>query len=99
MRMTAEACDDIAMAASLVRGEFQHRAHLFWRLFDEFLRELDHLLQFCEILGVAERQEKEGFLPRCFERRVVTVLDPFESKGESLRILRERLSGPAMDRA
>ena len=99
MRMTAEACDDIAMAASLVRGEFQHRAHLFWRLFDEFLRELDHLLQFCEIFGVAERQEKEGLLPRCFERRVVTVLDPFESKGESLWILRERLSGPAMDRA
>ncbi len=63
------------------------------------LRELDHLLQFCEIFGVAERQEKEGLLPRCFERRVVTVLDPFESKGESLWILRERLSGPAMDRA
>ena len=72
---------------------------LLWGVFDEFLRELHRSLQICEILGVAERQEEEGFLPRCFERRVVTVLNPFESKGESLRILRERLSGPAMERA
>jgi hypothetical protein len=48
---------------------------------------------------MSERQEKEGFLPRRFERRIVTDLDAFEREAECLGILRERLSGAAMDRA
>jgi hypothetical protein len=70
---------------------------LLWPLFDEFLREFDYALLILEIFGVAEGQEKEGFLPRCFECRIVTVLDPFEGKTESLGILREGLSGASIN--
>jgi len=87
--MTAEACDHVAVPTGLACGELEHAAMLLWGVFDKFLRELHRLLQISEILGMAERQEKKGFFPGVIERRVVTVLDPFESKGESLWILRE----------
>jgi hypothetical protein len=99
VRVTAEAGDDVAVSAGLVCGELEHAAKLLWCLFDKFRCEIDRSFQIREILGVAEGQEKEGFLPGVIERRVLTVLDPFESKAESLWILRERLSGAAMDRA
>lgn len=41
MRVTAEAGDDVAVSAGLVRREFQHCVKLLWCLFDEFLYELD----------------------------------------------------------
>ena len=99
MRVTAEAGDDVAMSTGLVRGELEYAAKLLWCLFDEFFCEFDRSFQISEILGVAEGQEKEGFLPGVIQGCIVTVLDPFERKGESLRILRERLSASAMDRA
>jgi hypothetical protein len=99
VRMPAEAHDDVAMATGLICRELEHGAMLLWRLFDKFLCEIYGSFQIRELLGMSERQEEEGFLPRCFERRVVAGLDPFECKAESLRILRERLSGPAMERA
>jgi hypothetical protein len=52
-----------------------------------------------ELLGMSERQEKESFLPGRIERCVVTVLDPFDGETESLRILREGLSGSMVNRA
>jgi len=99
MRVTAEARDHVPMSAGLVRGEFQHSTKRLWSLFDEFLREFDRSFLISEILGMSERQEKERFLPGSLKRRIVTDLDPFESKGESLRTLRQRLGGSAMDRA
>src|SRR5262249_43356598 len=69
------------------------------RVFDKFLREIDRSLQIRELFGMSEGQEKERFLPRCLERGVVADVDPFECEPERLGILRECLSGSAMDRA
>ena len=99
MRMAAEARDDVAMAAGLARGELEDTAKLLWSFSCEFLSEFNRPFLIREILGMSERQEKESFFPRRLERCVVTVLDPFEGKAESLGILCERLSGAAMDRA
>jgi hypothetical protein len=99
VRMAPEACDHVSVSAGLVCGELEHAAMLLWSLFDKFLCETYRSFQIRELLGMPERQEEEGFLPGVIEGCIVTVLDPFERKGESLRILRECLSSSAMDRA
>ena len=99
VRVTAEAGDDVTMTTGLVRGELEYAAMLLWRLFDKFRCEIDRSFQICETLGMSKGQEKESFFPGGLEGCIMTVLDAFESEAESLRILRERLSASAMDRA
>src|SRR5262245_38375502 len=95
--MEAEAGDDVAMAAVLICGELEHAAMFLPRVFDKFLREIGRSLQIRELFGMSEGQEEERFLPRCLERGVVTDVDPFECEPLRFGILRECLSGSAMD--
>src|SRR5262245_45744351 len=53
--------------------------------------------RFASSSEMSEGQEEERFLPRCLERGVVADVDPFECEPERLGILRECLSGSAMD--
>jgi hypothetical protein len=50
-----------------------------------------------ELLGVAQRQEEERFLPRRVEGGVVTELDSLERQSKRLRILRVRPRRTAID--
>jgi hypothetical protein len=50
-----------------------------------------------ELLGVAQRQEEERFLPRRVEGGVVTELDSLERQNKRLRILRIRPRRTAID--
>jgi hypothetical protein len=99
VRMAAEAGDDVAVSAGLIRGELEDVAKLLRGLSREFLCEFNRPFLIRKILGMSEWQEKESFFPRCFERCVVAVLDPFDDKAESLRILREGFSRSTVNRA
>lgn len=91
VRLSAETRDDVAVPACLRRRVLEHFSELRWRSGCQLFGKRDCALEMRELLGMPERQEEEGLLPRCFERRVVADVYAFEGQSERFRVLRIRL--------
>jgi len=99
MRLAAEARDDVAMVARLRRRERIDFLQVRRRLLDQRLAERDAALQEALLLGMAERQHEEGFLPDRLQLGVVAALQALEGQVLRQKILGVGLRGALPDRA